>query len=99
MIAFSKMHQTVTFAQVSILLVSLSVASLGAFIKYTIPAYFWVLSLICIASILATSIVIGVAIVLRRITYRVRREGGSGGSHGWLSRPENGTIGGRHNAV
>jgi hypothetical protein len=80
-------HTAITCAQISVTLVSLSVSSLGVVIQHPILVFFWYMALSAIASILATSFVIGVALLLNRIIHPRSSRGGPRGRHSWPSRP------------
>jgi CBS domain containing-hemolysin-like protein len=83
-----KIHKTITLTQILITLISLSVSSLGIVIQHPILVYFWNLSLVSIASILATSFMIGVALLIIRIVNPRSSRGGPRGRDGWISRPK-----------
>jgi len=83
-----KTYTTVSAIQVSITFFSLFVSSLGVVIKHPFLAYFWYLALGGMATILATSFVIGILVVINRIFHQDPSPGGSRGSHGWFPRPK-----------
>lgn len=83
-----KTYTTVSAIQVSITFFSLFLSSLGAVIKHPFMAFFWYLALGGIATILATSFVIGILVVITRIFHHDPSRDGSRGSHGWLPRPK-----------
>jgi hypothetical protein len=79
---FVKYHTAVTTVQLGLLTLSLCVASLGVVFEHPYLIYFWYLSLLCIAMILATSLLIAVALFLIRIFKPVYVQ-----NYRWLSAP------------
>jgi hypothetical protein len=64
---FVKLYTVITIIQLTIILLSLCVSTLGIVIKHHIIVYFWYLSLCGIAMMIVTSFFIGVALLYTRI--------------------------------
>jgi hypothetical protein len=82
-----EIHTTISITQVSIMTVSLSISSFGIVIQHPAIVYFWFLALVAIASMLATSFMIGIAYVISRLFLQASSRRGGKGGHGWFSRP------------
>lgn len=78
---FHKFHKILTASQVTVALLSLSVASLGVVIKHHFIVYFWYLALCCMVMMLLTSFLIGIVLLLKRVFDPFS----SRGKQGWLS--------------
>lgn len=68
-----KIYTLVTAILATLTFVSLSVSSLAVTLEYSYLAYFWYLALGGIAMIVATSLLMGVALVVHRVIKRYRR--------------------------
>lgn len=66
---FVKFYTVVITVQFTIIILSLCISALGIVIKHPFIVYFWYLSLIAIAIMLATSFVIGIALLLTRVFF------------------------------
>jgi hypothetical protein len=64
---FIKLYTVITIIQLTIVILSLCVSTLGIVIKHPFIIYFWYLSLCGIAMMMATSFLIGVALIYTRI--------------------------------
>jgi hypothetical protein len=81
---FVKIYTVVTTIQLTVIILSLCVSTLGIVLKHPFIIYFWYLSLSGIAMMMATSFLIGVALLLTRLfAPHSSRE-----RQGWFSRPK-----------
>jgi hypothetical protein len=76
------MHTAVTTIQVIIIILSLCVSTMGIVIEHPIITYFWYLSLIGIATMLATSLIIGLVYLYVQLFIPLSTRGGQR----WFSR-------------
>lgn len=58
--------KTVTLIQIALILLSLTVAAMGAVIEYAYLAYFWYLGLAGIAMVIMTSVTVGLVLLAGR---------------------------------
>lgn len=64
---FVKLYTVITIIQLTIIILSLGISTLGIVIKHPFIIYFWYMSLCSIAMIMVTSFLIGVALMYTRI--------------------------------
>lgn len=86
---YSNLYTTITMFQVIIVVASLSIASLRGLFDVSYLIYFWYLSLAGMALIMSTSLVLGIALLLTRISKRYLTPNNSTGVYALFSKQKN----------
>jgi hypothetical protein len=73
---FVKFYTVVTIIQLTVVILSLCVSTLGVVIKHPFVTYFWYLGLFGIGMMLATSFLIGIVLLLTRFFSTAALKGG-----------------------
>jgi hypothetical protein len=83
-----KIYATIVIIQISFIFSALIVSSMGIVIKHQTLVYVWYLALAGILSLIATSVLVGVVMLLSRIKTLTVQGSGSRKNNAWSSRTD-----------